>query len=68
MAMFFWKKSTGHVNICRLVGNTKQICQYADEYLVFIAKAEFSRTIHDVLRSFAEEGLGLIFTFETAKE
>lgn len=38
----------------RLAGNTKQIFKYVDDYLVFIAKTEFSRTINDVLMSFTD--------------
>lgn len=51
-----------------MVGKAKQIFRYVDNYLVFIAKAEFSRTLDDVLRSFTEEGLGLRFTLATPKE
>ncbi|CAN7937557.1 unnamed protein product [Ixodes hexagonus] len=52
----------------RLAENTEQIFRYVDDYLVFIEKTAFNSTVNDVLRSFAEEGLGLRFTSETPKE
>ncbi|XP_042150264.1 uncharacterized protein LOC120836611, partial [Ixodes scapularis] len=52
----------------RLANNTKKVVRYVDDYLVFVEKNNFSRTMSEVLKTFAEEGLGLRFTSETPKE
>ncbi|XP_040069744.3 uncharacterized protein LOC120842657 [Ixodes scapularis] len=46
----------------------KKIFRYVDDYLVFVDKGNFSRTLDFALKTFKEQGLGLRFTFETPKD